>query len=123
VLLNVFAPKNFAEMARVLRADGVLAVAHPGRDHLIELQRAFGLLQPQDDKMRRYAQAARRHFGDVRQERLVRRVQLDRAEILDLVLMGPDARHRAEASLPTWSGARPVTFDIALLFARAPRRH
>jgi hypothetical protein len=34
--------------------------------------------------------------------------------------MGPDARHRTAVSLPTWSGARPVTFDVALLLARAP---
>lgn len=121
LLISMFAPKNLAEMARVLRADGVLAVVHPGPEHLIELRRAFGLLQPQPGKAARYEEAARRCFAEVRQERVMRRVPLDRAAILDAILMGPDARHRTAASLPTWSGTRPVTFDITLLLARAPR--
>jgi 23S rRNA (guanine745-N1)-methyltransferase len=122
LLINVFAPKNFAETARVLHPGGVLAVAYPGPAHLSELRRAFGLLQPRGDKAERYADAARRHFGGVRTERIARRVHLEREAILDVVLMGPDARHRTAASLPTWSGTQLVTFDITLLLARAPRR-
>ena len=37
LLINVFAPKNFHEMARVLTTDGLLAVAYPGEQHLVEL--------------------------------------------------------------------------------------
>jgi 23S rRNA (guanine745-N1)-methyltransferase len=121
LVINVFAPKNFAEMARVLHPDGVLAVAYPGPAHLSELRRAFGLLEPRSDKAARYGEAARRYFDDVRTECIARRVQLEHEAILDVVLMGPDARHRTVASLPPWSGTRPATFDITLLLARAPR--
>lgn len=121
LLINVFAPKNFVEMARVLHSDGVLAVAYPGPAHLSELRRAFGLLEPRSDKAERYADAARRHFGSVRTERIACRVQLGREAIVDVVLMGPDARHRTAASLPPWSGTRPVTFDVTLLLAQTPR--
>src|SRR5437879_4053907 len=37
LVLSIFAPKNFPEVARVLRPGGWLAVAYPGPDHLIEL--------------------------------------------------------------------------------------
>ena len=43
LVINIFAPKNFPEMRRVLRPGGWLAVAYPGPDHLIELRDRFGL--------------------------------------------------------------------------------
>ena len=46
LLINVFAPKNFAEMARTLRPDGQLAVAYAGPEHLIELREMLGLMDP-----------------------------------------------------------------------------
>ena len=54
LLINVFAPKNFAEMARTLRHDGQLAVAYAGPDHLIELREMLGLMDPQPGKEASY---------------------------------------------------------------------
>src|SRR5262245_41850870 len=36
LVVSIFAPKNFPEMARVLRHGGWLALAYPGPEHLIE---------------------------------------------------------------------------------------
>ena len=47
LVLSCFAPKNFAEMTRVLRPGGWLTVVYPGPNLLIELNHRFGLMQQQ----------------------------------------------------------------------------
>ena len=119
-MLSIFAPKNFAEMARVLRPGGWLALAHPGPDHLAELVDRFGLLQQQAGKTGRYVQAAQRRIGPSTAVRLVQRISLDRAGVRHAVLMGPNARHIAASALDADAAAMDVTIDIAMLFARKP---
>jgi hypothetical protein len=50
LVLNIFAPRNFAETARVLRPGGWLALVYPEANHLIGVclrqQRAVSLLVP-----------------------------------------------------------------------------
>jgi 23S rRNA (guanine745-N1)-methyltransferase len=120
LVLSIFAPKNFAEMARVLRPGGWLALAHPGPDHLAELVDRFGLLQQQAGKTGRYVQAAQRRIGPSTAVRLVQRISLDRAGVRHAVLMGPNARHIAASVLDADAAAMDVTIDIAMLFARKP---
>jgi SAM-dependent methyltransferase len=50
LVVSIFAPKNFLEMARVLRCGEWLALAYPGPKHLIELRDRFGLLRQDEDK-------------------------------------------------------------------------
>ena len=79
LLINVFAPKNFSEMARVLLPDGLLAVAYPGEQHLVELRSEFGLMGMREGKADRYLEALQRYFGEVRLEGFRRRTVLDPA--------------------------------------------
>jgi 23S rRNA (guanine745-N1)-methyltransferase len=120
LVLSIFAPKNFAEMARVLRPGGWLALAYPGPDHLAELVDRFGLLQQHAGKSGRYAEATRRWIGRSTTVRLVRRMSLDRESVRHAVLMGPNARHVAASALEVEAAAMDVTIDIAMLFARKP---
>ena len=120
LVLSIFAPRNFAEMARVLRPGGWLALAYPGPDHLAELVDRFGLLQQQAGKAARYVAAAERRIGPATTRRLVRRISLDRAGVRHAVLMGPNARHIAASKLDLDAAALDVTIDIAILFARKP---
>jgi 23S rRNA (guanine745-N1)-methyltransferase len=118
LVLSIFAPKNFAEMSRVLRPGGWLALAYPGPNHLAELVHRFGLMQQHAGKTGRYAEATERLVGPSTTVRLVHRMSLDRESVRHAVLMGPNARHIA--ALDVEAAAIDVTIDIAMLFARKP---
>jgi 23S rRNA (guanine745-N1)-methyltransferase len=118
LVLSIFAPKNFAEMARVLRPGGWLAVAYPGPHHLAELIERFGLLRPHAHKAERYSAATTWLIGPSQTVRVRHRVRLGREDVRHAVLMGPNARH--VAALDVESEAMDVTIDIAMLFARRP---
>jgi 23S rRNA (guanine745-N1)-methyltransferase len=121
VVISSFAPKNFAETARVLRPGGRLAVIHPGPEHLIELVRRFGLIGQQTDKADRYRAAAARWIGPTMTLRARHRATLDDATVRAAILMGPNARHRATAALGSDAAAMAVTIDLAIVVARKKR--
>jgi 23S rRNA (guanine745-N1)-methyltransferase len=120
LVLSIFAPKNFAEMSRVLRPGGWLALAYPGPNHLAELVDRFGLLQQHAGKSGRYAETTRRWVGPSTTVRLVHRMRLNRESVRHAVLMGPNARYIAASALDVEAAAMDVTIDIAMLFARKP---
>ena len=119
LLINVFAPKNFAEMARTVRPGGRLAVAYAGPDHLIELREMLGLMDPQPGKGASYRREMHGLGGGILHDRLRRSVQMSHVQALNLILMGPNARHVSAAGIPAWSGAKTVTFDVELLVTTA----
>ena len=119
LLINVFAPKNFSEMARTLKPGGRLAVAYAGPDHLIELREIFGLMDPQPGKGASYRGRMQGLGGEILHERLQRSVPMSHGQALDLILMGPNARHVSAAAIPPWSGTKAVTFDVELLVTTA----
>jgi 23S rRNA (guanine745-N1)-methyltransferase len=119
VLLNVFAPRNGPEFRRILRPDGVLVVATPEPDHLVELVTALDLLEVDPVKADRIAAGLRGHFAPGPAE--VHRVRLDLPSpaARALVAMGPSARHTGPdqvahrlAGLPD-----PVTVTVAVRLA------
>lgn len=120
LVLSIFAPKNFPEAARVLCPGGWLAVAYPGRDHLVEVRQRFGLLHQYGDNARRYADLMRRFVGPSITTRLYDRVLLDRMMLRSAVLMGPNVHHVDPFILDAGSGSLVVTLDIIVLFARKP---
>lgn len=93
--LVAFAPRAGGELGRVLRLGGRLMVLVPGPDHLVELRSALGLLDVDPRKSERLTATLGAAFVPV-DERTVRwTTTLDRSDVRDLVLMGPNARHRA----------------------------
>jgi 23S rRNA (guanine745-N1)-methyltransferase len=120
LVISVFAPKNFTEMSRVLRPGGWMALVYPGPNHMAELGDRFVLMRRHEHKAQDYVEATERSVGPSTIARIVRRAILDRASIRAAVLMGPNARHIAEATLDDGTEALAVTFDLAVLFARKP---
>ncbi|MBG0827215.1 methyltransferase domain-containing protein [Planomonospora sp. ID67723] len=93
VLLNVFAPRNGAEFARVLRRDGTLVVVTPTPRHLEPLVERLGLLSVDESKERRMAESLSGHFTETGRRTYEFPMALDRAAVEAVVGMGPSAWH------------------------------
>lgn len=117
-ILNVFAPRNGAEFARILRRQGTLVVATPAPEHLVELVEPLGLLRVDPDKPARVAAGLRPWFHRTGERRHTRRLHLTREQAHAWVQMGPSAWHtdmtrtaEAIAALPT---PLPVTAAVRI---------
>lgn len=93
VLLCIFAPRNPAEFARVLRPDGRVIVVTPAPEHLRELRQSYGLLGLEDEKHDRLLARLGEHLAH--EQTLGRRLTttLPADVLTDLVQMGPNAHH------------------------------
>ena len=111
VVLDVFAPRNAAEISRILRPGGVLIVVTPAADHLRELVAALELVTVDPDK----AQRLERDMSSmVLQRRTPVRfpMDLDRAAVEALVLMGPSGHHIDGAQLQARVLRLPETVQV-----------
>lgn len=99
VVLNVFAPRNGAEFARVLAPGGAAVVVTPLPGHLGEAAEALGLLSIAPDKEATVAAALGAAFaaGPVREVRA--RLHLDVDDAVRLAVMGPAGHHLDAATL------------------------
>jgi 23S rRNA (guanine745-N1)-methyltransferase len=118
LVLNVFAPRNGAELRRILAPGGRLLVVTPMREHLGELVGPLGLLTVDERKEERLTGKLSPHLElAARAEHRVT-LSLDREAVAALAAMGPSSRHAPAAALaervarlrePT-----PVTLAVAL---------
>jgi 23S rRNA (guanine745-N1)-methyltransferase len=113
LLLNVFAPRNAAEFARVLRPDGRLVTVHPTDRHLAGLRRQLGLLDVQPAKWQRLTASLGRHFR-IADDRLVEFEATWTPDVVrDVVAMGPNAFHLPGGALPALStGLTAVSVSV-----------
>ena len=116
--LNVFAPRNGAELRRVLSPAGRLLVVTPMNDHLAELVGPLGLLTVDQRKPERLAATLSPHLelAARREHRAV--LPLDRKAVAALAAMGPSSWHTdgpalAEA-VARLGEQTPVTLAVTL---------
>lgn len=95
VVLNVFAPRNGAEFARVLQDDGALVVVTPTARHLAPLVERLGLLSVDESKERRVAESLGGHFVEAGQSVHEFEMALGHEAVEAVVGMGPSAWHTA----------------------------
>jgi len=91
--LSVFAPRNGAEIARLLAPGGALVVAAPTERHLAELVDELDLLSVHPRKRERLAEQLDPHLSPGERRDVEWTLELDHAGLRDLVDMGPSARH------------------------------
>ncbi|MFI7061030.1 putative RNA methyltransferase [Kribbella sp. NPDC050124] len=118
LMLNVFAPRNAAEMARVLAPGGTLLVVTPNQEHLAELVGVLGLVKVDQEKERRLQESLAGKFEQAGTELVESVMRLDRTAIEQLVLMTPSARHLNHRELAAQIAVLPepsvVTLSVTL---------
>jgi 23S rRNA (guanine745-N1)-methyltransferase len=113
-VLVVFAPRNGAETARVLRPGGRLVVVTPAADHLTELVGPLGLLTVDPAKADRLAASLGPHLRPEATVAHREQLALDHAAVRTLVGMGPHARHLAEGELAARVAALPEPVGVTV---------
>ena len=99
LILSVFAPRNAAEMARVLSPGGALLAVTPTTRHLFELVGPLGLLSVPEDKADRLDEQLDPHFALSERRSVEHAMFLNREEAAQLIRMGPSAWHVDEQTV------------------------
>jgi 23S rRNA (guanine745-N1)-methyltransferase len=112
IVLSVFAPRNAAEMARILAPGGALLAVTPTTRHLHELVGPLGLLSVPDDKEDRLDAQLVAHFTLASRRTIEYAMFLTRDECAQLVRMGPSAWHVDEGSVNQGLDALPEPLTV-----------
>lgn len=90
----VFAPRNAAEFARILKPQGEVIVVTPNHGHLAELRRPLGIADIEEGKLDRMIAQAAEHLVPVADSTTIEFVMnLDQQSIATQIGMSPSARH------------------------------
>jgi 23S rRNA (guanine745-N1)-methyltransferase len=95
-VLDVFAPRNLPEFARVLRPGGSLIAVVPRAAHLASLRSSGPMLDVPADKAKDVMASAEPLYRLVRREHVTHEIAVDDEVRALLIGMGPSAHHLAE---------------------------
>jgi 23S rRNA (guanine745-N1)-methyltransferase len=93
VLLNVFAPRNPAEFARIAAPGGLLLIVIPGSNHLHQLREELDLLAIEAEKQMRVIAQMSGLFALSETQSLTFDLDLSQPDLTDLVQMTPNYWH------------------------------
>lgn len=122
VLMNVFAPRNWAEFARVVAPGGEVFVVIPLADHLAEARRRLGLLDIGAGKADDIAERSREHFELLDESAIETPLALDAASVAELARMTPNYWHLTPAQLAAIDAVRELSTQAAFSLLRLRRR-
>ncbi|MEO5780475.1 methyltransferase domain-containing protein [Arthrobacter sp. PAMC25284] len=110
VVTVVFAPRNAAEFARVLRPGGRLVVVTPRPGHLADVAGQTGMLGIEPAKEERLATSLEGFFSPVCTQELDLELSLAPGDVANLALMGPAGHHLDRGQLAARvAGLPPLT--------------
>lgn len=95
-ILNIFAPRNPTEFARVTSTDGMLIVVIPASEHLLRLRTALGLLGMEEQKQQHVKEQFADAFELVESSTLAYSMHLNKEEIEQVVMMTPNYWHLSD---------------------------
>ncbi len=114
VVLSVFAPRNAAEIARILSAAGSLVVVTPAIDHLRELVGRLGMIGVDPDKPARLVAQLSPDLAVTSTGTVEFVATLDRAGVRAVVGMGPSAHHVDACVLEAGIAGLPETVGVTV---------
>ncbi len=121
MILNIFAPRNPAEFARVLVSGGLLLIAIPAPEHLLQLRSALHLLNIEEHKQEKISEQFAADFDFVTASDLSYTLYLKHDEIVQAVMMTPNYWHLSAEQRVTMEDMEGVETTVAftcLLFRR-----
>ena len=112
IALNIFAPRNGAEIKRVLHPGGTLVVVTPTPGHLAEIVEPLSLLTVDERKSERLDDQLSPHLTKVDHIPCEFQMQLGRRDIKAAVAMGPSAHHAEKTKLDDAIGVLPESMEV-----------
>ncbi|BCW71288.1 putative RNA methyltransferase [Arthrobacter sp. NicSoilB8] len=116
VVTVVFAPRNAAEFARVLRPGGRLVVVTPRPGHLAEIAGQAGMLGIEPAKDERLAASLDRNFTPAGARDLDLALFLSPRDVANLALMGPAGHHLDRTGLAALEDGLPQRTSVSARF-------
>ncbi|RVW02792.1 putative RNA methyltransferase [Rhodococcus xishaensis] len=111
-VLSVFAPRNVAEIDRVLADEGTLVILTPTDRHLVELVGLLGMIRVDERKVERLGETVAGRFERIERTPVEIRMMLSHHDVENVVGMGPSARHRSPAQRAEAIAALPERFPV-----------
>lgn len=93
VILNIFAPRNPAEFARVIVPGGILIVVIPAPEHLLRLRTELGLLGMEEQKQQHVKEQFAGEFEFVASSDIAYSIRLSKEAVEQVVMMTPNYWH------------------------------
>ena len=93
ILLNIFAPHNVEEFARVMTSGGLLMLVIPGPTHLLQVRQEFHLLNIEEQKQQRVIEQFAPSFKLLTTSTLHYTLHLENTALNQLVMMTPNSWH------------------------------
>lgn len=123
VVLDIFAPRNPEEFARVSASGGLLLIVIPLPHHLHELREQLPMLAVEAGKRERTLSGLAGDFELTGEARVEEEMQLTGEEIVDALRMTPSAWHLTEENLSRAAEMppQPVTAGFEILQLRRQR--
>jgi 23S rRNA (guanine745-N1)-methyltransferase len=116
-LLSVFAPRNAAEFARVVRPGGSVLIAIPSPAHMANVRADYGMLDIEESKEERIEQQFNASFNLAARRTIEYPLTLTADAVREFIAMGPTARHGVEHDV-----AGAVTTVASFVLLRLERR-